>query len=48
MTNRQPCPNKELNEKDCPCSDTWCERHGTCCECIKYHKKCGDMPACLR
>ena len=45
---RKPCPNKEENEKDCPCSDTWCERHGICCECIKYHKNCGDKPACLR
>ena len=45
---KQPCPNKEENEKDCPCSEFNCKRHGVCCECIKYHKSNGEMPACLR
>ncbi|GBE19912.1 hypothetical protein BMS3Abin17_00643 [archaeon BMS3Abin17] len=45
---RKPCQNKEENEKDCPCAETWCERHGICCECISYHKKHGDFPTCLR
>jgi len=45
---RKSCPNKELNEKECPCTDMECERHGICCECIKYHKNCGDKPACLK
>jgi len=43
-----PCPNKKENEKDCPCSDINCSRHGTCCECVRYHKESGGMPACLR
>jgi len=45
---RQECPNKEENEKDCPRQEDYCERHGICCECIKYHKSHGGMPACLR
>jgi len=48
MTERKECLNKELNEKDCPCSDSSCERHGICCECVKYHRNNGGMPACLR
>jgi len=45
---RQRCPNKGANEEECPCSEVDCARHGVCCECIAYHKDCGDLPACLK
>jgi hypothetical protein len=46
--NRKPCPNKEINLKDCPCDWPNCGRKGICCECVSYHRKCGDLPACLK
>jgi len=45
---RKPCLNKKENEKECPCDEFNCERHGICCECINYHRENGDKPACLR
>ena len=38
---------KEKNLKDCPCTYEPCSRKGMCCECIKYHWKNGELPACL-
>jgi len=45
---RKKCENKKENEKECPCSEIDCENHGICCQCILYHRKNGDKPACLR
>ncbi|MCX6819161.1 MAG: hypothetical protein NT129_04150 [Candidatus Aenigmarchaeota archaeon] len=45
---RKACSNKKINEGDCPCSETNCERHGICCECIRYHIRHGSLPACIR
>ena len=29
------------------CNCTYpCERHGKCCECVRYHKSYGELPAC--
>ena len=42
------CANKERNEKDCSCSYTDCERHGICCECVRFHRAREEMPNCLR
>ena len=42
------CPNKEKNEKDCSCDSDTCERHGVCCECIRYHRENNGVPACLK
>jgi hypothetical protein len=42
------CPNQEKNKKDCPCTYEPCSRKGVCCECIAYHRKNGDKPACMR
>ncbi|MCX6798714.1 MAG: hypothetical protein NTW59_01290 [Candidatus Diapherotrites archaeon] len=39
---------KAANEKQCPCPETSCKRHGVCCECVRYHRNSGDRPACLR
>ena len=48
MIKMKTCENKEDNLKDCPCDWRNCERKGICCECVKYHKNNGDLPACLR
>jgi hypothetical protein len=37
---------KEKNLNDCPCTATNRERKGICCECIKYHRKNNELPAC--
>lgn len=41
------CTNKEKNMEMCNCTYEPCERKGICCECIAYHKKLGELPACL-
>lgn len=40
------CPNTESNLRDCNCSYDPCPRKGTCCECIRYHREMGELPAC--
>jgi hypothetical protein len=45
---RQKCPNKKENEKECPCSEIDCSRHGICCECISYHRKHNEKTSCLK
>ncbi|MHB9023777.1 MAG: hypothetical protein ACYC7E_06310 [Armatimonadota bacterium] len=42
------CPNKKKNEEKCTCPYETCERHGVCCECIRYHKENGGVPGCLK
>jgi hypothetical protein len=44
---KRDCVNKFENQQDCPCDDENCERRGICCECIRYHKECKSLPACL-
>ncbi len=41
------CINKERNLKMCNCSYNPCERKGICCECLHYHRKQGQLPACF-
>ncbi|MBC7081460.1 MAG: hypothetical protein H5T44_04385 [Thermoplasmatales archaeon] len=38
---------KEKNLKDCPCSYEPCERKGICCECLRYHLRNKELPACF-
>jgi hypothetical protein len=40
------CPNHEKNMKRCNCTYEPCPRKGVCCECIAYHKRAGELPAC--
>ncbi|MFC1646521.1 DUF6485 family protein [Candidatus Omnitrophota bacterium] len=40
------CSNKEINLKNCNCSYEPCSRKGICCECIAYHLKNDQLPAC--
>jgi hypothetical protein len=38
---------KERNLKDCPCTYEPCSRKGICCECLRYHLRNKEMPACF-
>lgn len=39
--------NKEQNLANCNCSYTPCLRKGICCECIRYHLRMRELPACV-
>jgi hypothetical protein len=39
--------NAEQNKEKCNCTYEPCERKGMCCECIRYHRLKGELPACL-
>ncbi|MCL2747764.1 MAG: DUF6485 family protein [Oscillospiraceae bacterium] len=30
----------------CNCT-YFCPRHGKCCECVAYHNRAGEFPACF-
>ncbi len=36
----------ESNRLQCGCTYEPCPRKGICCECLKYHRKAGELPAC--
>jgi len=38
---------KEENLQNCNCSYDPCSRKGRCCECIKYHLRARELPACF-
>ncbi len=38
---------KNNNKSVCNCSYEPCSRKGVCCECLIYHKKMGELPACF-
>jgi len=38
--------NKEKNLETCNCTYAPCSRKGICCECIVYHLKMRELPAC--
>jgi hypothetical protein len=40
------CQNQERNLKNCNCSYEPCHRKGICCECLVYHRRMGELPAC--
>ena len=37
--------NKSKNLNYCNCSYP-CSRKGNCCECLHYHRRMGELPAC--
>jgi len=39
--------NKEKNRERCNCSYEPCARKGICCECLAYHVKTRQLPACV-
>jgi len=38
--------NQEENYKKCNCTYEPCSRKGMCCECIAYHLRLRELPAC--
>jgi hypothetical protein len=38
---------KEKNLQNCNCSYEPCSRKGRCCECISYHLRARELPACF-
>lgn len=43
----QKCLNYSKNLADCVCTYEPCSRKGTCCECIRYHLRNKEAPACF-
>jgi hypothetical protein len=43
----EECQKKQTNLKKCNCSYEPCSRKGICCECIEYHLRAGELPACV-
>jgi hypothetical protein len=37
----------DANQARCPCSYEPCSRKGNCCDCIAYHLKHDELPACV-
>ncbi len=48
MTDRESCPNYEINAQQCPCPAPDCERHAICCECLAAHAPRKSLTACLK
>jgi len=40
------CENYERNLSMCNCTYEPCDKKGKCCECIAYHRRMGELPAC--
>ncbi|HOK03382.1 MAG TPA: DUF6485 family protein [Spirochaetota bacterium] len=38
---------KEKNLEKCNCTYDPCSRKGICCECLHYHRKSRQLPACF-
>ncbi|HNV46087.1 MAG TPA: DUF6485 family protein [Spirochaetota bacterium] len=41
------CDRMEKNLAMCNCSYEPCSRKGKCCECIQYHRRSSELPACF-
>jgi hypothetical protein len=39
--------NIDANKAKCNCTYEPCSRKGRCCECISYHLKANELPACV-
>ena len=37
---------KDQNLKSCNCTYEPCSRKGTCCDCLRYHLRMRELPAC--
>lgn len=40
------CKNHKVNLTKCNCTYEPCNRKGYCCECIEYHRRNNELPAC--
>ena len=43
---REECPNVNENMKHCTCTYSACDKKGLCCQCLHYHRRNGELPAC--
>ncbi len=41
------CDNLQKNLSFCNCTYEPCSRKGKCCECIQYHRRLNELPACF-
>lgn len=41
------CPQMERNKTYCNCSYSPCSKKYRCCDCLHYHRKNGELPACF-
>jgi hypothetical protein len=42
----EECKNHQANLERCNCTYEPCSRKGCCCECLEYHRRMGELPAC--
>ncbi|MFH1214601.1 MAG: DUF6485 family protein [Candidatus Neomarinimicrobiota bacterium] len=35
------------NRKNCNCTYEPCSRKGVCCDCVRYHLRARELPACF-
>lgn len=42
----EECKNHQANLERCNCTYDPCSRKGYCCECLEYHRRNGELPAC--
>ncbi|HDQ26608.1 MAG TPA: hypothetical protein ENN43_07705 [bacterium] len=40
------CESLKSNMQKCNCTYEPCSRKGKCCECLHYHRRAGELPAC--
>ena len=40
------CEHKDANLERCSCTYEPCPRKGLCCECLSYHLRMRELPAC--
>lgn len=41
------CPNTSKNLANCNCTYEACSKRGNCCECVAFHRKSNQIPACF-
>ena len=46
MAIHDTCPALKKNEGFCNCTYEPCPRKGNCCECLQYHLRSNELPAC--
>jgi hypothetical protein len=39
--------NIDKNTSNCNCTYEPCPRKGICCDCLRYHQKMDEIPACF-
>ena len=44
---KDKCKNHNTNMNNCNCTYEPCAKKGFCCECLQYHKRMNELPACF-